>query len=212
MTFNPNIPRANDLLAVSQGDLLTNNGALNTTFSRNHIPLNIGTNNGKHTFIEMPIRASIPNPVPGLINGEGTLYTKTQATQSHLFYTPDNSGEEFQMTPCLPLRAYVNFDGTGSNGVIPAGNIRSSYNVANVNKQGTGDYIINFTNATPTANYIVQGIGMRNVGDDICNVQIRGSGGGYGNSVTTTSVRIQTNGGTSSLQSPIAVMIMVWGG
>ena len=97
MTFNPNIPKPTDLLSNSQADLLANNGFLNASFSRNHVALNIATNNGKHTFIEMPTLASIPAPVPGLIAGEGTLYTKGSGG-AQLFYTPGTSGNEYQLT------------------------------------------------------------------------------------------------------------------
>jgi hypothetical protein len=97
MVFNPQIPKPSDLLSNSQGDLLSNNGFLNASFSRNHVPLNIATNNGKHTFIELPVLSAIPNPTPPLSAGQGTLYTKT-VTQSQIFFTPGTSGNEYQLT------------------------------------------------------------------------------------------------------------------
>lgn len=213
MTFNPSIPKSTDLLSNSQADLLANNGALNASFSRNHIALNIATNNGKHTFIEMPVSAAIPTPIPALINGEGTLYTKNVATtsSSELFYTPDTSGTEYQVTPCFPVRMSVNFDGTGPNGAVAPGLIRSSFNVASITKNGTGDYTITFTNPTPTANYFLQGIGMRSTSNDISNVQLRGDAT-YSNSCSTTFVRFQTNGGTSTLQDVLMLNVIVLGG
>lgn len=46
-------------------------------------------------------------------------------------------------------RAWVNFNGTGTVA------IRASFNVSSITDSGTGDYIVNFTNAMPDANYAV---------------------------------------------------------
>ena len=51
------------------------------------------------------------------------------------------------------VRAWVNFNGTGT----PA--IRAAYNVASITDNGTGDYTINFTTALPDANYAVTFMG-----------------------------------------------------
>jgi hypothetical protein len=45
------------------------------------------------------------------------------------------------------VKAWVNFNGTGT----PA--IRASFNVSSITDNGTGDYTVNFTNATTDANY-----------------------------------------------------------
>jgi hypothetical protein len=47
------------------------------------------------------------------------------------------------------LRAWVNFNGTGT----PA--IRASGNVSSITDNGTGDYTVNFTTAMPDANYAI---------------------------------------------------------
>src|SRR5574338_194723 len=104
MSFNPNIPQPTDDLSDSQGDLLQNNLALDASFSRNHLPFSdLTASNGKHTFMEMVNRGSIPAPVPGLAAGSGTIYTKSVGTpsESQIFYTPDASGAEFQLTKAL---------------------------------------------------------------------------------------------------------------
>lgn len=44
-------------------------------------------------------------------------------------------------------RAWVNFNGTGTVA------IRASFNVSSITDNGTGQYIVNFTNALPDANY-----------------------------------------------------------
>ena len=54
------------------------------------------------------------------------------------------------------VKAWVNFDGTGSSSTNQT--IRSSYNVSSVYKNGTGNYTINFTNALADTNYAVAGV------------------------------------------------------
>ena len=48
--------------------------------------------------------AAIPAPIPGLAAGSGTIYTKNVGAPlaSQVFYTPDASGAEFQITTALP--------------------------------------------------------------------------------------------------------------
>ena len=47
------------------------------------------------------------------------------------------------------VKAWVNFDGTGTV------SIRAGYNVASITDNGTGNYAVNFTTAMPDANYAV---------------------------------------------------------
>ncbi len=103
MTFDPNIPLPGDFLSDSQGDIKNNFTSSNNSFGRNHTNFSVVTNAGKHKFVELlntnPIGVA---PVPPLILGEGTLYTKSNAVpESQLFYSPDASGNEIQMTRVL---------------------------------------------------------------------------------------------------------------
>ena len=49
------------------------------------------------------------------------------------------------------VRAWVNFNGTGTVA------IRAAYNVTSITDNGTGDYTVNFTTALPDANFSVAG-------------------------------------------------------
>lgn len=61
MTFNPNIPQPGDDLSDSQGDLLQNMGALDTSFGQNHYNFSdLTANNGKHKVIQTPNQGSHP--------------------------------------------------------------------------------------------------------------------------------------------------------
>lgn len=90
--------------------------------------------------------------------------------------------------PIYACRAWVNFNGTTSQGTI-----RASGNVSSVTKNGTGDYTVNFTTAMPDANYMVSGMGKRsggggvNVGDPNFSIVL------YSDTTQlATSVRIAT--------------------
>ena len=103
MTYDPNIPLPGDFLSDSQGDLKNNFTAADNSFGRNHVNFSVATNAGKHKFVELlntdPVGVT---PSPPLILGEGTCYTKSNAVpESQLFYTPDNSKNEYQLTRVL---------------------------------------------------------------------------------------------------------------
>ncbi len=93
--YQPNIPTGLVNLDEDYLNLLHNFQQLDTSFGINHIKYSVAPNNGKHTFVEMPISSGIPTPLTG---SEGTLYTKTSSAVSELFYTPDNSGNQYQLT------------------------------------------------------------------------------------------------------------------
>jgi hypothetical protein len=74
--------------------------------------------------------------------------------------------------------AYVGFTGS-------AGSVLNSYNVTSVTRSSTGVYVINFTNALPSANYVVVGMDkMPSSGN---------YGGVYTGTATTTTCQIFTN-------------------
>lgn len=97
MPFDANIPQPGDFLSESQQDLLSNFLSMETTYGINHVPFSQEvTNRGKHKFVEMP-----GDVLPTTTANEGTLYTKTAASVTSLFYTPDNSAKEYQLTTTL---------------------------------------------------------------------------------------------------------------
>jgi hypothetical protein len=95
MSYFPSIPAANDDPSVSQGQIQTNFGTLNSAFNLNHVPLGTGTGQaGKHNFVEMPIQGSTPTTIAG----EGSAYTLTE-TGSQLAYVADaNTTDVYQLT------------------------------------------------------------------------------------------------------------------
>lgn len=94
--FNPAVPTGTIELDEDYINLQNNFQQLSTSFQVNHVRLeDNSTSNGAHTFVEMRDQAGLP---PALKAGEGTLYTKTAATVTDLWYTPDNSTNEYQLT------------------------------------------------------------------------------------------------------------------
>jgi len=77
------------------------------------------------------------------------------------------------------VRAWVNFNGTGTVA------IRSAYNVASITDNGTGTYTLNFTTALPDANYATE---------LFCNVSLSllGLGMLLTTAPSTTAVSIRT--------------------
>lgn len=62
---------------------------------------------------------------------------------------PDNST---MTTGAQAVKAWVNFNGTGTVA------IRAAFNVTSITDNGAGDYTVNFTNAMPDANYALAGL------------------------------------------------------
>jgi hypothetical protein len=54
-------------------------------------------------------------------------------------------------TGAQAVRAWVNFNGTGTVA------IRAQFNVSSITDNGTGDYTVNFTTAMPDLNYATMG-------------------------------------------------------
>jgi hypothetical protein len=89
-------------------------------------------------------------------------------------------------------KAWVNFNGTGTVA------IRNSFNVSSITDNGTGDYTVNFTTATPNATYAVLATG--NLTSSNGNVSLLDGGSGGANPTTTSArVRATANGGVVDL-------------
>lgn len=99
-------------------------------------------------------------------------------------------------------KAWVNFNGTGTVA------INASFNVSSITDNGTGDYTANFTTAMTDAYYVPSGA---------CQ---EGTSGGAGDmylaiyesatNPATTSIRVNTRYGTSSLYDCVGVYVVVF--
>lgn len=187
MTFDPAIP----LNAASPGLFPAQNrqnmARLQTLLGADHqFNLTAASNDGYHNLIHKTVQAP-----SGALASTGRSYVKVSAGRVNDFYMDDN-GVEYQVTPTMPIRAAVAFDGTGA---IQG----TAYNVASVTLASTSQFTINFTRPMPDANYVIQVTGMRPGSGDICNGSILG--GTFSSSVNTARVKVIFTGGSSSEQT-----------
>lgn len=95
MTYpiNTNIPAAANDPADDQPEMLTNFGNINSVITVDHVQPGVSTDNGKHKYVRMPATA-----LPAGLAGEGALHTTTVSSVTNLFYRPDNTTDEYQLT------------------------------------------------------------------------------------------------------------------
>lgn len=181
MTFNASTPLNTDSPSIFPAQNQTNMSRLQILLGADHqFNLTAAADDGYHNVIHMTQQAP-----SGVLAGTGRYYAKSSAGKINAFYL-DDSGADYQITPTLPIRASVNFNGTGAVGLQT---IRSQYNVTSVEKISTGIYKVTFTTPMPNDLYIVSVSGMRFA--SVLNNAI------YGSSVTTTFVMVQfTNPGS----------------
>lgn len=99
-TFVPAIPVGTQTLGNTVVSVNNNFGNYNGLIAVNHFAPN-STNQGKHTWVELPVFGSIsvPGPFPITFSGEGGLFTETLSGSSELYYQRDGAtGSNFQMT------------------------------------------------------------------------------------------------------------------
>ena len=204
--YNPDVPQPPDDLAVSQGDLLTNFGQLNTQFGINHVPFDDSSGDkGKHKFITFVEQADDPESQ----GDEYLLYSKDDSGEPEIFARPESNATPYQITKAgslfiglLPVVA-VNFDVTG----VIQGN---SLNVASVTRPGgTGRYVVNFTNALPDNNYFWSASGFDNSSNPVVSQVTNTSN--YASVVTTTSIQIDFKNQNNSLVTALTrACVICW--
>ncbi len=190
MTFDPSVPLNSDSPSIFPAQNQTNMNRLQTIIEADHqFNLSADTNDGWHKLVHL-----IPQAPSGALAATGRLYVKSSGGNVNLFYMDDAATpNEYQLTPGMPIRAAVNFNGIG--GAV----IRSQYNVSSVVRDNPGRYTINFTNPMPDTNYIVQITGMRDSSGDVSNGSIAGSAT-YGSSVQTGLLKIAFYGQSDSFR------------
>ena len=203
MTFDASIPLSTDSPALFPSQSQGNFSVLNTIIAKDHQFNNTpagGDNSGYHNVVHM-----IPQSTPGVLAGHGQLYSKLVSGVAQLHYE-NSAGTEYQLTPksTANIVAAVNFNGIGGASIRG-----TALNVASVTRTGTGSYTITFSSALSNNNYIVQITGMRDGTNDISNGQVAGNST-YGNSVATTFVKVQFNGGSSGLNDVLMGNVVIY--
>jgi hypothetical protein len=98
---------------------------------------------------------------------------------------PKLSGAQTGTAPVYGVRAWVNFNGTGTVAINASGNVSS------ITDRGVGAYTVNFTTALPSANYAVFGSVESGSGNNVvCQVSASGGTAPNGTQKSTSSCQI----------------------
>lgn len=167
MTYNVNSPLDSDKLRVFPSNLKTNFWPrIKAIVNGDHDFSDAASaTQGYHKIVHFINQAGVfgdGTPIP--IAGNGEWYTKTVTLTSggapfvseQVFYQPGTNGAASREVPvtAAPIRAFVNFDGSGALG---AQTIHSAFNITSVIKIAGGLFQITMTAAAPSAKYGIVG-------------------------------------------------------
>lgn len=170
MTYT-SLPNSGQSLGQTRAAIKKNFDLIKTTLDQNHVDLDLA-NQGKHYVVQMPVTATIPvAPLPpgGLVAGEANLYSKNSSAASQIFFSPDASGNEYQMTRAISasftsfgqnLNNYggIGADYSGGWTFLPGGMIYQYGSVVNAYSHigATLTFPVAFTNAPYSISLILQ--------------------------------------------------------
>ncbi len=102
-SFDNAIPASGDNPSADQPGMLNNNISTALIIDVDHIGFNQTPGGGKHRWTRLITPASLGASLPGGVLNEGLVYTKTASsagvlTETDLFYRPDATSDEYQLT------------------------------------------------------------------------------------------------------------------
>jgi len=157
---------------------------------------------GHHIFVQCPAYTSGGSPAdPALATDmDGVFYPRQvtkqdSSTENYAFYR-NTAG-----IVLLGIRAAVNIEGT---------TIRWQHNISSVTSPSEGVYIINFSTALPSNNYVVSGTAYRNGTPLLLAIDAQGTN--YNNNVSTTSVRVRFVDSNGNARNQTRASICIFGG
>lgn len=121
MTYNPAIPQSTDRPSDSQAQLLANFTALNNIFNQEHVTFNAVEDNGEHKNITFN---DVLGADPGLADPKASLYTKSDGTDSQLFFENFDNGASANLVrqlTNLPVTSGAKHGGTEYTILTPWG-------------------------------------------------------------------------------------------
>lgn len=140
--FNSAIPQANDNPSVSQGQLLTNNGSINSILAVDHVSFNDAAG-GKHQQVTLNTKntpGAQTDPASTVYSGNGSA-----STVAELYFK--NQQGAFLLS-CI--KAFGVFVGSNS----PVTTLTNSYNVASISGSA-GSYTITMTSGVIVGDNVV---------------------------------------------------------
>jgi hypothetical protein len=214
MTYSTNVPNASQSPASFPTQNQTNFTRLKALVGADHqFNDTLAGNDGYHKVARWVTQGgSFGDGTPGAIAGVGQLYTKSASvnrsgaseTSQHLFYKQGDNASAAKEIPIsvTPIRAFVNFDSTGT--------IRSSFGVSSVSKTATGRYTITFSPALPSDGYAASVTGARSGSGQQIFGQV--ASGTYGSNVTTTTLKVEFYSDNGNYQDVVMGNVIVVGG
>ncbi len=167
MTYDANIPAGGDLLRISQGQIQQNFQQLNAIFGQDHEDFTNST--GRHKKITFANVITDPN----LASPLASLFTKTIAGKSHLFFQNDTTANDvFQLTG-------IQLQGTTDKGHIQFGNVVLNFGKTTI-PNGNSDIPINKTVTQFLTGSLIRtgttvGVGLESIENDKLKVRANGS-------------------------------------
>ena len=226
MTQYTDTPQPTNQRNVSQSNLLDNNRYLlnvssapivSGTLPVDHIMSGNNTmspKDGFHQQVSMVALSATPSNLTNAVNAQASdsidygLKDAQGNSQLHHFTTlvpATPTYQDYQITPCLPMRVALNFSVGASPGF--AITINSSFNVTSVTRGPVGKYTIKLINPLPSINYIYTLNGSL-IASSSSSFQGSFSSGIFLND--NLPLQIANNNGTSV--DPLTVCFMVFGG
>lgn len=199
MTYNPNIPQANDRIADSQPVILQNFQSLNTIYGTDHYPYDdASTNATKHKHITLPDQAVAPGVLPTPAASNCAIFSTTVAANTYPLLRKDGTTTNYQL---MPIKAYALF--TAVNLLNPTSLFTLPYaNVSAITRVSQGIYQITFIDPLPSVNYGAITVIQGNLGNST-NI-LRNT------TNATTSVRVTlTNSSGMTIDSGENLLVMV---
>jgi hypothetical protein len=113
--YNNGVPDGPNNPSVDQPDMLINTQSIENILAEDHVSFN-SNNGGLHKQSRIIAQSGIP---AGTITSSGTLYTKKPGTETQLYYVPDTTTDQYQLTRTITTK-FANFSTNLSYGPPPA--------------------------------------------------------------------------------------------
>lgn len=100
--YTRDIPFQDDNPSDDQPNIEENTNSIDSLIAEDHYSFNISNpGGGLHKQLRLPLLAAIPSGGSAPVASSGTLYTKAGSPDTQLYYTPDQSTKEFQVTRAI---------------------------------------------------------------------------------------------------------------
>jgi hypothetical protein len=192
-TFNNAIPASGNNPSVDQPGMLSNNISTANIINVDHVGFN-QSSGGKHKVIRARSLQTLGIALPPGVSGEGSIYTRTASAVTNLFYRPDATANEYQLTRTIAASfatfgTDTNYNGNNIGGwtFLPGGLLFQYGFITPVVNQGNTAivYPVAFSSG-PAFSLTVSAVVTSSLGDLTSAIRT-GTSGSTGFSISTSS-------------------------